>query len=74
MQKSVDQHERSIAKTISWRIVATLTTSLLVLLFTHQWVIALSVGGIEGILKLFFYYLHERAWNKIEWGKQEIEQ
>ena len=60
---------RSIYKTITCMIIATITTSLLVLLFTHEWKIALVVGGLEGTLKLLFYYLHERVWDGIAWGK-----
>ncbi len=66
-----DQRIRSVTKTISWRIIATITTSVLVLIFTHQWKIALVVGGLEGGLKLLFYYLHERVWDKLKWGKEK---
>jgi uncharacterized membrane protein len=61
---------RSIVKTATWRIIATAITSLLVLTFTHQWTLALTIGGLEGILKLLFYYLHERVWDGISWGKR----
>ena len=30
-----------------------------------------SIAGIEVITKMFFYYLHERIWNKINWGKRK---
>ena len=29
-----------------------------------------SIAGIEVITKMFFYYFHERIWNKINWGKK----
>jgi len=31
--------------------------------------VSLGVGLVEVILKMIFYYLHERAWNKVSWGK-----
>ncbi len=34
--------------------------------------LALSVGGIEVVLKLLIYFTHERVWDKIKWGKKEI--
>jgi len=34
--------------------------------------IALSVGGIEVVLKMLIYFLHERLWDKIKFGKKEI--
>ncbi len=56
---------RSLIKTISWRIIATTTTILLAYLVTKKWSLALSVGILETISKTILYYLHERAWNKI---------
>ena len=29
-----------------------------------------SIAGFEVITKTFFYYFHERIWNKINWGKR----
>ncbi|MBW2980661.1 DUF2061 domain-containing protein [Candidatus Woesearchaeota archaeon] len=64
-----DAHARSIAKTISWRIIASMTTAVLVLIFTGNLAIAAGVGSIEATSKMVFYYAHERAWNRISWGK-----
>ena len=67
-----ESHIRSIIKTISWRVLATLTTVVLVYIFIGDVSIALSVGGIEVVLKMLIYFLHERAWDKIKFGKKEI--
>jgi len=63
---------RSIVKTISWRVLATLTTIILVYIFIGDTTIALSVGGIEVILKMLIYFFHERAWDKIKFGRKEV--
>ena len=63
---------RSIIKTISWRVLATLTTIVLVYIFIGDTTIALSVGGIEVILKMLIYFFHERAWDKIKFGRKEV--
>ena len=60
---------RSLVKTLSWRALATLTTMGLVYLFTGEVVIALEVGSLEVVAKLLLYFLHERVWNLISWGK-----
>lgn len=60
---------RSIIKGITWRIIATLATVLLVFLFTDKIVMAFEIGGCEIVAKLLLYYLHERVWNRINWGK-----
>jgi uncharacterized membrane protein len=62
---------RSILKTISWRIVATLTTSIIILSLTKRWDFALLGGGIEAVAKLILYYLHERTWNCVNFGKKK---
>jgi len=63
---------RSIVKTISWRILATLITITLVYIFIGNLTIAFSVGGVEVFLKMLVYFFHERAWDKIKFGKKEI--
>jgi adenylylsulfate kinase len=68
-----ESHLRSILKTISWRFWATLTTISLVLLFTGETAIALSIGGLEVILKMIIYFFHERAWDKVKFGRHEIQ-
>ncbi|MGD8778966.1 MAG: adenylyl-sulfate kinase [Ignavibacteria bacterium] len=67
-----ETHTRSIIKTISWRILATLTTMILVYIFIGNLTIALSVGGIEIVLKMLVYFFHERVWDKIKFGKKEV--
>lgn len=63
---------RSAVKTISWRIVATLTTTFLVWIFTGKLTIAITIGSIEVIAKLIFYFFHERMWDKIQFGRREL--
>jgi len=63
---------RSIVKTISWRILATLTTIGLVYIFIGDTKIAFAVGGIEVFLKMLIYFLHERVWDKLKFGRHEI--
>lgn len=64
-----ENHTRSLIKAISWRFFATATTMILVLIFTGQWLLSLSVGFFEVFSKLILYYAHERIWNRIYWGK-----
>lgn len=64
---------RSITKGITWRFLATLTTIMLVYLFTKELKIACEVGLLEVFAKLLLYYFHERAWNSVDWGKVSAE-
>lgn len=65
----METHIRSITKAVSWRIVATLTTMLLVFLFTGNLAVSGGVGLTELLSKMVIYYLHERAWNVINFGR-----
>lgn len=62
-------HLRSIIKAISWRLIATTITTLLVYIFTRKLILALEIGLLEMIIKIAFYYMHERVWGKVLWGK-----
>ncbi len=67
-----DTAARSIAKTVSWRIIATLTTSIIVWALTHKMEFALLVGGLDTSLKLVFYFFHERLWDRLKFGKKPV--
>ena len=64
-----ESHTRTVLKAISWRCIATFTTMTIVYIFTREVFLSLGVGFFEVIAKLTFYYLHERAWQRIKWGK-----
>jgi adenylylsulfate kinase len=54
---------------MSWRVLATLTTVVLVFAFTGKLALAAGIGMIEVVAKLLIYYAHERIWDKISWGR-----
>ena len=63
---------RHIAKTITWRLVASITTFSLVYLFTGDINKATWLMALEVVLKLLLYYAHERAWFKYgKLGREE---
>ena len=64
-----EEHKRSALKSISWRIIAASTTMFLVYIFTGQLELTASVGIGDVVLKMAFYFLHERVWNRIEFGR-----
>lgn len=64
-----ERKRRSLAKAVSWRVIATLTTMVLVFIATGEWALTLGVGALDVIFKLIFYFGHERMWNLITWGK-----
>ena len=67
-----DKHWRSLVKGISWRFFGTMDTIIISLFVTHQFSKALAIGFTEVFTKVGLYYLHERVWMKINWGKKLI--
>ena len=66
---SADLKKRTIVKTLSWRVTASLTTFIIAWALTGDLLIGVSIGSIEAIAKIFLYYFHERIWNNISWAK-----
>jgi adenylylsulfate kinase len=64
-------HLRSILKAISYRTCAAIATATIVFIFTRKFVLSVGVGLVEAIVKIIFYYLHERIWSFINIGKKE---
>ena len=63
---------RSMIKALSWRVLATLTTTLLVYAFTGRTDIAVTIGLLEATIKMALYYVHERMWNRLNVGRKPI--
>jgi uncharacterized membrane protein len=62
-----ESHMRSLLKGISWRIIATTDTILVVLFVTCllgdcSFENALKIGAAEFLIKYIVYYFHERVW------------
>jgi uncharacterized membrane protein len=65
----VEKHRRSLLKAFSWRATGTVDTILISFLVTGRIRLALSIGFVELFTKIGLYYLHERIWGKIVWGR-----
>jgi len=68
-----ETNKRSVVKGITWRVIATTTTILIVYFFFDRLDLAIAAGAIETVLKVGLFWMHERAWFKVRWGKTKIE-
>ena len=70
MTKMNVKKSRSFLKSLTWRVVALITTFISIYIvsgeLTVAWLGTLLTNGINFIL----YYVHERAWNKTSWGRE----
>ena len=67
-----DKHYRSVVKAISWRATGTIDTIIISFLITGQIKLAMSIGFVELFTKILLYYLHERIWNRISFGREKL--
>jgi uncharacterized membrane protein len=61
---------RSFVKALSYRIWGTITSFVVVLLITGSAELSGLIAFWETVLKVGVYYLHERGWNFIQWGRR----
>jgi len=68
-----ETNKRSVVKGITWRLIATTTTMVIVYIFFGRLDLAIATGLLESILKVGLYWWHERVWHKVRWGRNRIE-
>ena len=61
--------KRSLIKSITWRVIASIDTFIIAWLVTGKIYWAGTIAFFEILTKTVLYYFHERGWNYILWGK-----
>lgn len=67
----MDSHKRTIVKTLTWRVVATTVTMLVSYIWLGEWGSAVALALTANVIKSLLYYLHERGWNRVGFGRRE---
>jgi len=62
---------RSLVKAVTYRLLILVLDFAAVYLFTGKIEIALGFMIVSNIYTTMAYYLHERIWNKTDWGRQK---
>ena len=65
----VESHYRSIAKAVSYRILGSTTTALIFYVLTGKASLSLGAGALDMVVKIGAYFVHERIWNHINYGR-----
>jgi uncharacterized membrane protein len=65
-----ETHARSIAKAVSYRVLGSATTGIIVYAVTGKGGLSLGVGAADIILKIGVYFIHERIWDRISFGRE----
>lgn len=70
---------RSLIKAVTWRFVGSLDTFALSFIIPMVFgmemgksaKVALSIAVIETVTKILLFYVHERAWARVTWGRAD---
>lgn len=66
----METHKRTIVRMISYRITALLLTIPVTYWLTGDWTKAFEGSVLIHLILSLDYYIHERIWLKIKWGKE----
>ncbi|MDQ5943602.1 MAG: hypothetical protein QG675_370 [Patescibacteria group bacterium] len=71
MKKSAhtETHLRTFVKTITYRMVIIISIFTITYITTGEIADALVITSITAVTGTIIYYIHERVWNNIHWGK-----
>lgn len=61
---------RSLVKSISYRIVIIISVFITVLFNTNDYDATFRITAIAAVTGTILYYIHERVWSLIRWGRK----
>ncbi len=62
------ERKRHLAKALTWRFLGSIGTVVIAYIATGDTHVSVSIGLLDTVAKIGFYYVHERAWYRIKWG------
>lgn len=62
---------RSIVKAVTWRAGGTVVTFMVVWIVAGELSLAAQIGILDTAIKIGAFYVHERFWNRLNFGKQK---
>lgn len=65
----MDTRKRSVAKSVTWRIAGIVILGAITYVFTGSLSASAGITVLFNAIRLVLYYWHERAWEKVEWGR-----
>jgi len=71
MRSSMESHARSIAKAVSYRLLGSSVTGLILFAVTGKGTISIIGSLADMVLKIAAYFVHERIWDRIQFGRSK---
>ncbi len=67
----LESHARSLLKALTWRAGGLVVTVLVAWALTRRATLAASIGAADTVVKLLAFYVHERLWLRINFGRRK---
>ncbi|HVY67346.1 MAG TPA: DUF2061 domain-containing protein [Patescibacteria group bacterium] len=72
MPKNFQENQaRSLAKSATFRVLVVLSDMIIIYAVTRRLETTIALTVITNIASTVLYFLHERAWNAVRWGRQD---
>jgi uncharacterized membrane protein len=71
--KDPSRIHRSLAKGITWETFSFFLTLFITYLYTQSIKTSFELTSICFFIKIIFFFLHERLWHQVTWGKHSTE-
>ncbi len=68
---AVEKHSRSVTKAISYRLLSITVDSIVAYFITRDALLSLGIVIFVNSYSTVLYYLHERVWANIHWGRKK---
>ncbi len=65
----MESNARSIAKAVSYRVLGSIATAVIFYILNHNVSLSLIGGALDAVVKIGVYFVHERVWNHIDYGR-----
>ena len=67
----MESQSRSIVKAVSYRILGSASTGLIFFVLTGKFSLSVGAGMADFVIKIGLYFVHERIWNHIRFGRED---
>jgi len=69
-KKLAETHARSIAKTLTIRVLFSLSHLVNGFIVSGSWIIGATILGWMAVINMTLHWLHERVWNWVQWNRK----
>ena len=66
--------QRLIVKSVTFRIIVIISDLIVIYLLTKRLSTTIALTVFTNLASTILYFLHERLWNHVSWGRQDVSQ